>query len=276
MTEEINITHEPQEKEDEVVEKKEEKPKKDNRTESVKTLEKTLLTTSWVKEAELIQEFVPEDDLTKNQQKLLQKCINREDFTDKQLMDLKLVLNKYRKILQKLKPQETVDSVDKAVQMMNTEKDFINMMSTDEQKKLLVHIKTYDGLKGFDFIVHPVNDSRVIETLEMQVDLFRDYTVEEQLIYSKASMGQDLTPDEERIYNKMNQEIIEKQSNERIRSINSFLANQLTLEGSDATLEDRIRFWELFPFNSKVGVFIRVQDMLGLSETKNSELFPTR
>ena len=276
MTEEINITHEPQEKEDEVVEKKEEKPKKDNRTESVKTLEKTLLTTSWVKEAELIQEFVPEDDLTKNQQKLLQKCINREDFTDKQLMDLKLVLNKYRKILQKLKPQETVDSVDKAVQMMNTEKDFINMMSTDEQKKLLVHIKTYDGVKGFDFIVHPVNDSRVIETLEMQVDLFRDYTVEEQLIYSKASMGQDLTPDEERIYNKMNQEIIEKQSNERIRSINSFLANQLTLEGSDATLEDRIRFWELFPFNSKVGVFIRVQDMLGLSETKNSELFPTR
>lgn len=151
------------------------------------------------------------------------------------------------------------------------------MMMSDEQMKLLVHVKTINGVKGFDFIVHPINDSRVIETLEMQIDLFRDYSVEEQLIYSKASVGnEDLTEDELRIYNKMNQEIIEKQSHERIITINKFLANQLSLEGSNATLEDRIRFWEVFPFNSKIGVFLRVQDMLGLSETKNSELFPTR
>ena len=88
--------------------------------------------------------------------------------------------------------------------MMETEKDFINMMMSDEQMKLLVHVKTINGVKGFDFIVHPINDSRVIETLEMQIDLFRDYSVEEQLIYSKASVGnEDLTEDELRIYNKM-------------------------------------------------------------------------
>lgn len=252
------------------------KSKEDNRTDSVKSLEQNLLRTVWVKEAQLIQDYVPSEDLTKTQQKLIQKCIDKEDFTDKQFMDLKMILNKYRKILQKLKPNETVESVDRAVQMMNTEKEFINMMSQDTQKKLLVHINTTQGKKGFDFTVKPINDSRVIETLEMQVDLFRDYSVEEQLIYSKATMGHDLTPDEVRVYNKMNQEILEKQSTERISSINTFLANQLSLEGSDATLEERIRFWEVFPFNSKVGIFSRVQDMLGLSETRNSELFPTR
>ena len=251
--------------------------KDDNRSNSVIALEKQLLRTSWVKEAELIKDYVPSDDLNKTQQKLLTKCINKEDFTDKQLSDLKVLLTKYRKILQKIKPDKTIEQVDQAVQMMESEKDFINMMMSDEQRKLLVHIQTFNGVKGFDFIVHQINDSRVIETLEMQVDLFRDYSVEEQLIYSKATLNnEELTPEEERIYAKMNKEILEKQSTERIHSINKFLANQLTLEGSDATLEERIQFWEVFPFTSKVGIFTRVQDMLGLSETKNSELFPTR
>ena len=251
--------------------------KKERRSTTVIELERNLLVTSWVKEAELIQEFVPTEDLTKQQQKLLQKCINREDFTDKQLADLKLILNKYRRILQKIKPDKTLDDVDKAVQMMNSEKDFLDLMSPDEELRLLVHVKTIKGVKGFDFIVEPITDSRVIESLELQIDLFRDYTLEEQVIYSKATThSDDLTEDERKIYEKMNKEIIDKQSHDRINAINRFLASQLTLEGSTSTYDEKVRFWEVFPFNSKIGVFVRVQDMLGLSETKNSELFPTR
>ena len=139
-----------------------------------------------------------------------------------------------------------------------------------------MNVKTNQGTVGFDFIVLPVTDSRVIETLEMQVDLFRDYSVEEQLIYGKASQGETLTAEEKRIYNKMSKEILEKQSTERISTINTFLANQLMLENSTSSLEERMHFWEIFPFTSKVGVFIRVQEMLGLNDVKNAELFPTR
>ncbi len=248
----------------------------DNRTNAVKSLERDLLRTSWVKEAELIRDFVPTEDLTKNQQKLLQKCINREDFTDKQLVDLKLLLTKYRAILQKINPQETLDAVDTSIQMMKTEADFISLMNSDEQKKLLVNIDTINGKLGFDFIILPISDSRIIESLEMQVDLFRDYSVDEQLVYSKASSGKQLSIEEQHIYERMSKEILEKQSTERISTMNTFLANQLILENSNSTFEERIKFWEVFPFSSKVGVFIRVQDMLGLSEAKNSELFPTR
>ena len=134
--------------------------KEDNRTPSVISLERNLLKTSWVKESELIQKYVPEEDLTKAQQKLLQKCIDKEEFTDKQLADLKLILVKYRKILQKINPQDTVDNVEKSVKMIKTEADFINLMNNDEQKRLLVNIKTYNGVVGFDFIVLPISDSR--------------------------------------------------------------------------------------------------------------------
>ena len=47
-------------------------------TEATIELEKSLLKTVWVKEAELIQTYVPEEDLTKTQQKLLQKCIDKK------------------------------------------------------------------------------------------------------------------------------------------------------------------------------------------------------
>ena len=147
----------------------EEKHTEETRNDSLLQLERSLLTTSWVKEAELIRDFVPTDDLTKTQQKLIQKCIDKEDFTDKQLADLKLLLNKYRKILLKLKPDKKIENIDGAVQMMETEKEFINMMTSDEKMKLLVHVKTINGIKGFDFIVLPINDSRIIESLEMQV-----------------------------------------------------------------------------------------------------------
>lgn len=247
------------------------------RSDSVLALERDLLRTSWVKEAELIRDFVPEEDLTKTQQKLIQKCIDKEEFTDKQLTELKLILNKYRKILLKIKPDEAVQQVSEAVEMMESEKDFINLMTMDNDMRLLVHVQTPKGKKGFDFIVEPINDSRVIESLEMQVDLFRDYSQEEQIIYGKGAMGTEkLTPTEQKIYEKMNREIANKQSHERIHTINKFLAHQLRLEHTESSIEDRIKFWEIFPFNSKVAVFIRVQDMLGLSETKNSELFPTR
>ena len=83
-------------------------------------LEKQLLKTSWVKEAELIKKFVPEEDLSKSQIKLLDKCIAKEDFTDKQFADLKLLLNKYRLILQELKPDEALENVEKAVEIIKT------------------------------------------------------------------------------------------------------------------------------------------------------------
>ena len=247
-----------------------------DRTESATKLEYNLLRTSWVKEAELIKQFVPEEDLTKNQVKLLDKCINREDFTDKQLSELKLILVKYRKILQKIRPDEALDNVDTAIQMIKTEADFIALMNTEQERRLLVHIDTVGGKKEFDFEVLPINDSRVIDSLEMQIDLFRDYSLEEQKIYAKSTTGETLSQEEKDIIDKMNREILEKQSTERIKTIHSFLAHQLKLYGSNASIEERETFWELFPFYEKIAIFMRVQNMLGLSDVKNSELFPTR
>ena len=240
-------------------------------------LEKQLLKTTWVKEAELIQEYVPEEDLSKSQQKLLQKCIDKEDFTDKQFADLKLILNKYRLLLQKINPEETLESVDKAVELIHTEQDFIDLMESDTNKYLKVNMPFQGKIIPFEFEVLPLVDSRVVDALELHIDIFKDFDFDEATTYSNAvnKTEDELTDDEKRIIAKLNEKIADKLSTQRIEAVNKFLAHQLIIKDSDSDLDTRLKFWDKFHFNAKFSVFVEVQNRLGLNEVNNEKLFPS-
>lgn len=253
------------------------KEEKDNRSPRVVELEKKLLKTTWVKESQLILDFVPQEDLTKTQKNLLQKCIDKEEFTDKQFKELKGLLYKYRAILQKLNPEETLNTVDEAVQLIQTEQDFLDLMDMEEEKYLTIHLPSPKGnLLEFKFEVLPITDSRVVESLELQIDLFRDFSLEETATYASASQKniEERSEEEQKILDKMNQQLSEKLGKQKIQGVDNFLAHQLLLKGSDASLDKRRIFWQRFPFNAKFTVFIAVQKRLGLTEVDNEKLFP--
>lgn len=240
-------------------------------------LEQKLLRTTWVKEAELIQTYVPEEDLNKQQKKLLQKCIDKEDFTDKQFSDLKILLNKYRLLLQKINPEETLEAVDNAIDLIKTEQDFLDLMETDEHKYLRVNMPFDGEIIPFEFEILPLVDSRVVDALELHIDIFKDFDFEEATTYSNAmnKNPEELSEDESRIIAKLNRMIADKLSTQRIEAVDKFLANQLIIRGSDSDLDTRLRFWGKFHFNAKFAVFTRTQQRLGLNEVSNEKLFPT-
>lgn len=246
------------------------------RTPSVIELEKNLLKTTWVTEAGLIKEFVPEEDLTRTQIKLLDKCINKEEFTEKQFADLKLLLNKYRLLLKKLNPKETLKAVDDAVELIKTEQEFIDLMESDEEKYLVVNLPFKDKWYEFEFEVLPLIDSRVIESLELHIDIFRDFDIDDATTYTNAvnKPPEEMSDDEKHIIEKMNRLIQEKLSTKKVEAVNNFLANQLKIKGSDSDLETRVEFWKKFHFNAKFTVFVVVQKRLGLTEISNEKLFP--
>lgn len=248
----------------------------DNRTPMVVELENNLLKTSWVVEAELIKEFVPEEDLTKTQIKLLDKCINKEDFTEKQFSELKLLLNKYRLLLKRLNPRGTMAAVDEAVELIRTEQEFIDLMDSDEEKYLVVNLPFKDKWYEFEFEVLPLLDSRVIESLELHIDIFKDFDIDDAKRYSDAvnKLPEEMSDDERYIVDKMNRLIQEKLSTRKVEAVNNFLANQLRIKDSDSDLETRLLFWQKFHFNAKFTVFVVVQKRLGLTEISNEKLFP--
>lgn len=246
------------------------------RTQAVVELEKNLLKTTWVKEAELIKEYVPEEDLTKNQIKLLDKCIDKEEFTDKQFSDLKALLNKYRNLLKKLNPEETLKTVEEVVELIHTEQDFINLMEENEEKYLVVNLPYKGKLMQFEFEVLPLVDSRVVEALELHIDVFRDFDLEEATVYTNAinKNPEDLSVEEQNIIKKLNKKITDKLSTKKIEAVDMFLANQLKIKDSDSDLDTRLKFWRIFHFNAKFSVFMVVQNRLGLNEISNEKLFP--
>ena len=83
-----------------------------------------------------------------------------------------------------------------------------------------------------------------------------------------------MTPEEQAIVDKMMREINEKAGEDRIKSMNEFLAAQLKLPQSTENIETRKEFWAKFPFVTKSAIMLKVEDRLGLGEISNEQLFP--
>ena len=128
----------------------------------------------------------------------------------------------------------------------------------------------------FEFEILPLVDSRVVDALELHIDIFRDFDFDEATTYSNAMNKpiEELTDDEQHILNKLNKQITDKLSAQRIEAVDNFLANQLIIRGSDSDVDTRLKFWSKFHFNAKFGVFTAAQNRLGLNVVSNEKLFP--
>lgn len=235
-------------------------------------MERYLLKTQFPLECEEL----PFDDLQPDEQIVVLKCKNHDDLNDDEFTLLKSTLQKYRKAIHELKPTETVEAFERTENMILTERDWLDIVDNKTNRMLLVNVPYNGEWYPMEFEILPLDDSRVVQTLQTHVELFKDYSRDEMLLWNKAQQGQVITPEEQQIVNKMNKEIEEKNSEDRITSMNHFLASQLRLPESTSDLDTRIEFWEKFPFVTKSAIMFKVEDRLGLTDQSNEKLFPSR
>lgn len=233
-------------------------------------VEKGLLKSRFPQECEQI----PLEALEPEEKEVVQKCINHEEFNDEEFKLLKKTLQKYRPAIEKYKPSETIEAVEKTRKSIQTEQEWLDIVNNEQDRKLLVNVPFNNKIYPMEFEIQPLDDSRVVETLQAHVDLFKDYNASEVQLFSKAQQGEPITPEEAQIVAKMQQDIESKASVDRIKTMNTFLANQLLLPDSTADLDKRMEFWAKFPFMVKSAIMIKVENRLGLSEQSNTELFP--
>lgn len=250
---------------------------KKNKKKPIKTkaqlqaLEKDLYKTTFRKEAEQI----PIERLPSDEQLVLLKCINGEEPTEEEFTKLKEILVRYREYIQKYQPQKTIENAEQVVQIIKTEQELLDILDNPKRRRLLVHLPVDGNIYEMDFEIKQLEDSSAIRSLQVHLDLFKDYTDEEAILYSKAQQGQRLTREEQHIVDRINDELNEKANEQQDEIILTFLANQLRLPESTDDYEKRKEFWRKFPFNAKFSVWSQVQDRLGLTEEDNKKLFPT-
>lgn len=232
-------------------------------------IERSLLEEEFPKEAEQI---IGVDGLSSYETKLLNKCINHNPISDEEFKDLKKLLNDYRPYLEKYKPAETLEAIDKTVRSIKTEKDFLDMVENVDNI-LKINIPFRGEYYPVELEILPLDDSRMIKTLSNHVDLFRGFEAEDILLFNDAQQGKELSEEEQAIVEKMNNEINERASENRMEQIDNLLASQTRLKDSDADYETRLEFWQKFNFQAKFAIYFKVEDRLGLNEDVTNKLF---
>ena len=149
-------------------------------------------------------------------------------------------------------------------------------MESDKYKYLRVNMPLEGKIIPFEFEVLPLVDSRVVDALELHIDIFKDFDLEEATTYSEVANkpADELTDDEKHIVEKLNKLIMDKLSTQRVEGVDKFLANQLRIRDSTADVDTRLKFWSKFHFNAKFSVFVKTQNRLGLDEVSTEKLFP--
>ena len=163
--------------------------------------------------------------------------------------------------------------MEKTRQIIQSEEDWLNLVDNADNI-LKVNVPFNGEIYPMEFEILPLDDSRIVQTLQSHVDLFKDYKPSEIQLFTKSQNGQVLTPEEAAVVAKMTKDIESKASEDRIETMNHFLASQLRLPNSTTDLEKRKLFWSRFPFMTKSAIMIKVEDRLGLTEQSNEELFP--
>jgi hypothetical protein len=235
----------------------------------VKSIERSLLKDKFPKEAE---QLIGTDGLSNYETKLLNKCINHNPINDDEFRDLKKLLNDYRPYLEKYKPGETLEAVDKTKRIIQTEQDFLDLVD-NTHNELHINIPFQGELYPVDLEVLPVDDSRMIKQLSRHVDLFKGLEPEDIILFNEAQQGKELDEKEQAIVDKLTREIEERASESRIEEANELLASQTRIKGSDADYNTRLRFWEKFNFAAKFAISFRVEEILGLNDNVTEQLF---
>jgi rhodanese-related sulfurtransferase len=235
----------------------------------VKAIERSLLEEEFPNEA---AQLIDLDNLSEYERNLLNKCLNHEHINDDEFKDLKKLLNDYRPYLEKYKPAETIEAVEKTKRTIATEKDFLDMVENADNI-LKINIPFRGELFPAELEILPLEDSRMINQLSVHVDLFKGMEPEDILLYNDAQQGKELTKEEQAIVDKMNKEINERASENRMKQIDDLLASQTRLKDSDADYDTRLKFWQRFNFQAKFAIYFKVEDMLGLNEEITNKLF---
>lgn len=242
------------------------------RTAEAERIERRMLETQFPMECEAL----PRENLTDEEQLVVDKCIHHEKLSDDEFRLLKKTLQQYRKALHDARPEETISNAEKVINVIKSEKELLDILDDPNRSHLKVHLPIDGKLYELDFEVLPITDSRAVTSIELQTDIFNDYSTKEVETFSKAynNPNAKLSPQEEAVARKIEKAIVEKANDYQSEQMVNLLAYQLRLPDSTDDLEARKNFWRKFPFNAKVSVWLQIKDRLGLNEETNELLFP--
>lgn len=246
-----------------------------NEAEEIEEMRQHLLRTTWIEEAKQI----PLYDVNDRERELLIQCIQEEPFNEEELQQLEQLLGRYRKSLQKYEPIETLEAVEKNVQIVQDEKEILRLMKEDKEEQTLhFNYPLSNGqILRYDLVIEYEIDAEALDLLQENVELFGDVSREELDLFRRYSNDEKLSREDVAIAQSI-QRKIEQTGQHNVSRIREtaikFLARQTKIKDSTTcTEEDMKEIYDIMKLGPLLALFREVQTMVGVSDISRTELF---
>ena len=215
--------------------------------------------------------------LEDHEKELAEKCINQEEFTEEELEELQLLLDKYRKYFSKYDTVEVEKNIDANITVIKSSTELLNLLNDKDRYRFDMHVKINNQICRLEFRLKPLNDTEYLDLLDAQTRVFRDLNKSEKMVYSKASNSVPLSPEEEKMQHAIEDKIVEKlgdvDKNNDI--ITNFLIDHVELVGDeDLNKSDRKKFWKSLDIGVRTLIYNKCKEIVRIDEDLEVDLFP--
>lgn len=215
--------------------------------------------------------------LEEHEKELVEKCINKKEFTDEELNELQILLDKYRKYFTKYDSVEIEENIEANVKVIKSSTELLSLLDDPNRYRFDMHVKVNNEILRLEFRLKPLSDSDYIELVDVQTRVFRDLDKNEKLVYSKATNEIPLSPEEEKMVQNIQDKIIEKMGDidKNTDYITNFLINHVELvDDADLTKAQRKKFWNVVDPGVRTLIYNRCREIVRVDDDLEVDLFP--
>lgn len=216
--------------------------------------------------------------LEEEEKELAEKCINKEEFTDEEFEKLQGLLSRYREYFSKYDSVEVGENIDKNIQIIETSTQLLSLLDDPNRYRFDMHCRIKGELFRLKFRLKPLDDNDYMDLIDAQTRVFRDLSKSEKMVFSKATNGLPLSPEEEKMQQSIQDKIVEKlgdvDKNNDI--ITTFLINHVELVGdADLNKTQRKKLWHTMDIGTRVLIYNRCKEIVRVDEDLEVDLFPS-
>lgn len=221
---------------------------------------------------------LPFDYLEPFEKELAEKCINKENFTDEELSQLKKLLSNYRPYFNEYNIPSIEKNVEQNLKVIKTSDELLRLLNDPNRYRIDMNYTVGEETVRLQLKLKQIPDSDYISLLDAQTRIFRNLNDSEKRVFAKASNNQQLTPEEmnmqKQIQDKINEKTLDFTSN--AQDITEILAKTVDfVDDPEKPYHEKLAFWKQVDLASRVLLFNKIRQKLNISDKTEEDLFPT-
>lgn len=217
--------------------------------------------------------LIPQKSLT-DEERLIVNSYLEGYIAPEDMPKLQQLLQRYTPAIMEYEPDVVLENLESNVQLVEDEKAFLQMVdSFDTIQVIPFTMWVGDKEVRMKFDLYPLSDSKTLQDIAQNLSLFKDFTDDELITYSKIQSGEKLSREELAIRSSLEDRIQKATMKNQEKTMVEYLSTQLKFHGKDSSVENMRKIFEKLDTTYLYLLFNKVQECNHLSDMNVEKVF---